>query len=61
MPDTTVGPKLRAGFVLIPDMSTSKGQLKPQLKQIAASSSIFGEEVSTFAAKILKDHFEDSI
>lgn len=35
-----------------------KGQLKPQLKQIAVNPSIFGKDVSAFAEKILKEHFQ---
>jgi hypothetical protein len=36
----------------------AKGQLKPQIKQIAFNPSIFGKDVSAFAQNILKEHFE---
>ena len=35
-----------------------KGQLKPQLKQIASNPKIFGDDVSEFAENILVTHFE---
>lgn len=35
----------------------AKGQLKPQLKQIANNPEIFGKEVSTFAERIIETHF----
>lgn len=36
----------------------AKGQLKPQLKQIAYNPTLFGNDVSAFAENILKEHFE---
>jgi hypothetical protein len=36
----------------------AKGQLKPQIKQIVANPLIFGNDIATFAEKILKDYFE---
>ena len=38
----------------------TKGQLKPQLKQIAANPQIFGKAVSSFAENIIRDHFEET-
>jgi hypothetical protein len=36
----------------------AKGQLKPQLKQIATNPEVFGEPVSAFAEDILKQYFQ---
>jgi hypothetical protein len=36
----------------------AKGQLKPQLKQIAANPSVFGKAVSAFTENILREHFQ---
>lgn len=38
----------------------AKGQLKPQLKQVAANSQVFGKNVSLFAENILKSYFEET-
>lgn len=35
-----------------------KGQLKPQLKQIALNASVFGKEVSAFAENVLNKYFQ---
>jgi hypothetical protein len=40
--------------------SGARGQLKPQLKQIIFNPQIFGEDVSEFAADVLKENFEES-
>jgi hypothetical protein len=36
----------------------AKGQLKPQLKQIANNPALFGNDVSAFAENILIEHFK---
>ena len=38
----------------------AKGQLKPQLKQVATNPGLFGKSVSDFAENILKSHFEET-
>jgi len=37
----------------------AKGQLKPQLKQIANNPALFGNDVSAFAESLLKEHFKN--